>query len=171
MYIRTRLGRRITEDRNQLKKEHIEDAGVFKQKLDLGNQLINDKFKIESLINEIERNDTLTNENKTTILSKLYLTLEVIEKEYYEKIDADLSKIKFSMEERLVEMENATKEREHQLYESERLIYNIKKVNKEKIVDSYRALYKEYNQQFLSTKDEIESLCQLSLEQKNKMIK
>lgn len=161
MYIRKQLSRKKTGDRFVLSKEHQVDVIAYKDLVSKGNRFDSDIEKVTTLIADIANNDTLSDREKQPILMQLNQVLESIQKKYSAEIETEQSEIEFSIQERIEEIENATKERATDVYLEETMTWETNAVDKEKLVSASKELYREYKK---LTEDSIADLRQLRRE-------
>lgn len=134
MYIRPQLSRKRTGDREILLNEHNADVTTYKQSLEVGKDYEGDIAKVTMMINAISQNDNVADEDKKPILDQLNQLLCELQKEYSSRVDSKLADIEFSMQDRINEMQAATRVQESEVFYTETIVWRTNAVDKDKLV-------------------------------------
>ena len=170
MYIRPQLSRKRTENREILSREHVSDVSSYEKTLAKGSQFDVDSNKILELMEEISGNEEISENDKKPILECLSCILDELKKEYELVTQNTLADIEFSIEERIDEMEVATKKREEDVSETKRTIWETSSIDKEKLVETTWELYQRYYTMLEKAKSELNVLTKEAVEQRNRII-
>lgn len=170
MYIRPQLSRKRTENREILSREHVSDVSSYEKTLAKGSQFDVDSNKILELMEEISRNEEISENDKKPILECLSCILDELKKEYELVTQNTLADIEFSIEERIDEMEVATKKREEDVSETKRTIWETSSIDKDKLVETTWELYQRYYTMLENAKSELNVLTKETVEQRNRII-
>lgn len=170
MYIRPQLSRKRTENREILSREHISDVSLYEKTLNQGNKFSSDSNKILELMSKISGNEEISESDKKPILESLSSVLDELEREYDLEIRNLLTDIEFSMEDRIDEMEGATKKREEDVSKTKRIIWETSSIDKDKLVETSWEIYHRYCTMLENTKSELNVLTKEAAEQRNKII-
>lgn len=170
MYIRPQLSRKRTENREILSREHVSDVSSYEKTLAKGSQFDVDSNKILELMEEISGNEEISENDKKPILECLSCILDELKKEYELVTQNTLADIEFSIEERIDEMEVATKKREEDVSETKRTIWETSSIDKDKLVETTWELYQRYYTMLENAKSELNVLTKEAVEQRNRII-
>ena len=134
MYVRPQLSRRKTGDRTILHAEHIQDLNVGQSIISEGAAIERDMQKLEEMVHSIQINERLSEQDRERLLEPLTQTLNNLRSDYGRQVEQVLDNVVDSMEERVIEMESASRDRDKAVSDAENTIWKTKIVDKEKIV-------------------------------------
>ena len=134
MYVRPQLSRRKTGDRTILRAEHIQDLNVGQSIISEGAAIERDMQKLEEMVHSIQINERLSEQDRERLLEPLTQTLNNLRSDYERQVEQVLDNVIDSMEERVIEMESASRDRDKAVSDAENTIWKTKIVDKEKIV-------------------------------------
>ena len=170
MYIGSQYKRKRTEDKELLKKEHIDEVKLYESYLEKGNLFEKDVKKIRNMYEEIFGNDRLANEDKRSLLDELDIILLELQKEYDCEIQGNIKDINLSMENRIGEMEEATLHRKEDVFDFKHIRWNTDAVDREKLILRAKQIYYEYCILLDDSKAELIRLMQQAEKQKTEIL-
>lgn len=169
MYVRPRLSRNRTEDRELLSKEQYAEVDIYKHTLAVGKAYESDLEKTARMIDAVSQNNCVSDEDKKRIIDQLMQLQKKLQEEYSDQVGTELADIEYSMTERIDEVEAAAKLREVDVFRAESEIWLTDAVDKEKLVTEYKEVLRKYEELLGEAKAELQMLMKEADEQKQRI--
>lgn len=109
MYIRPQLARKRTGDRDLLAREQHTDVFVHDATLHKGVEFENFSQQLSNVFEKLDTSDTPSSDGKAPILREIAQQPCELQKKYDAEIQNTLCDVEYSVQERICEMEYATR--------------------------------------------------------------
>lgn len=167
MHIRPQLSRRRTCDRSILRAEHLQDLNIGQESVSEGDAIERDLQKLEEMMRSIQDNDRLSEQDREQLLDPLKKTFDALHSSYEQQVECVLTNVTDSMQERIVEMQNACRERDKAVVDAENTMWETSSVNKEKIVSAATDVAQEHRLLLEQSQKDLDVLRQTAEQQRN----